>query len=206
MAPTILERELFPGCSVATVLERVGQGMELHTFLNHALNDSLITWAFSINHNSAVVGGANSLATLQKHIATHARKSYRLSAPAPVSPRPLAISGRSSGKIKKQTSSADQYAFITLRAEPAPDSLNIQLTIPRSSEIPPELHEPGLPEAILEGICLGLLSQDPARPIVGCDVTVFDGKWHDVDSHSGVFKNAACMAMSDILNGRSVAQ
>jgi translation elongation factor EF-G len=108
--------------------------------------------------------------------------------------------------IKKQTGSADQYAFITIRAEPNPKSHTIQLTIPRSDEIPHELHCPGLPEAILDGVCLASFGQDTARPIVGIQVTVVDGKWHQVDSYSSVFKRATCMAMSEILLIQPVAQ
>jgi hypothetical protein len=205
MTPTVLQRELLPGCAVAAVLERIEQGIEWRAFIEGALNGSLITWSFSTSHSSAVVGHTDSLVALEKHIATNARKSYRLSAPAPVNPQHLTIYGRSSGKIKKQTCSADQFAFITIRAEPCPDSRNITLTIPRASEVPSELHESEVPEAILDGVCLALLAQDPARPIVGCQVSVIDGKWHEVDSHSSVFKKAAYMAMSDILSGQPVS-
>jgi hypothetical protein len=206
MTPTVLEGELLPGCAVAAVLERIEQGTEWRAFLDRALHGSLITWAFSTSHNSAVVGHTKSLAALEKHIATCARTSYRLSAPLPVSPQPLEISGRSSGKIKKQTCSADQFASITIQAEPVPNSRTIKLTIPRSSDIPPELHASELPEAILDGVCHALLAQDPARPIVGCHVSVINGQWHDVDSHAGVFKRATCMAMSDILSGQPIAR
>jgi Elongation factor G, domain IV len=206
MTDTILERDLLPNCSVAAVLERVGQGMEWRSFLDHALKDSLMTWSFDIGTDAAVVGHPTSLAPLDKHISTHARNSYKLTDAVRVSRQPLTVSGHASGKIKKQTSSVDQYAFITIRAEPNPKSHTIQLTIPRSVEIPHELHCPGLPEAILDGVCLASFGQDPARPIVGFQVTVVDGKWHPVDSYSGVFKRATCMAMSEILLEQRITQ
>jgi len=124
----------------------------------------------------------------------------------PVCRQPLTVSGHASGKIRKQSSSADQYAFITIRAEPNPKSHTIQLTIPRSYEIPPELHCAGLPEAILDGVCLASFGQDPARPIVGFQVTVVEGKWHPVDSYSGVFKRATCIAMSEIIREQPATQ
>ena len=204
MAPTVLECELLPGCAVAAVLERIGPGGEWREFLERALNDSLITWAFSFNNNSVIAGHCSSLSALESYIATHAQESYSLSAPVPVSPQLLSVSGRSSGRIKKQTGSADQYAFITILAEPVPDSRGIQLTIPRSPEIPRELHESELPQAILDGVCLALLAPDPSKPIVGCHVSVINGKWHDVDSWSGSFRTATSLAMSDILKGNSL--
>ena len=206
MKDTILERDLLPNCSVAAVLERVGQGMEWRSFLDRALKDTLMSWAFDIGTDAAVVGHPTSLAQLDKHISTFARNSYKLTGAAPVSRQRLAVSGFAAGKIKKQSSSADQYAFITIRAEPNPKSRTILLTKPRSGVIPPELHCPELPDANLAVVCLASFGQYPARPIVGFQVMVVEGKWHDVDSYSGVFKRATCIAMSEILREQPVVQ
>lgn len=206
MKDTVVERDLLPDCSFAAVLERVSQGMGWRSFLDLASKDSLINWAFEIDAYTAVVGHAASLAPLNRHILTIAEKSYKLTAAVPVCRRRLSISTHASGKIKEQTGSAEQFAFITIRVEPNPRSQTIQLTIPRTDEIPDELHCPGLPEAILDGVCIASFGEDPARPIVGFRVTVVDGKWHDVDSSAGVFKRATCLAMAEILREQSVAK
>ena len=115
-------------------------------------------------------------------------------------------SGSASGQIKKQTSSADQYAFITIQAVPNSDSNRIQLSIPQSDTVATELHDPTIPDAILDGVCLAALDSDYAEPFVGFHVTVTEAKWHPVDSYSGVFKRATFMAMTDILGRHTTAQ
>ena len=205
MPPSIVERELFPDCSIAATLNRIGQGMEWRLFLDRALSESLIDWTIDTAPGSAVVGHASSFAPLQKHISTFAAKSYSVTSPIPINRQPFTTPGKASGQIKKQTSSADQYAFITIQADPNTDSDNIQLSIPQSKDIASELHEPGIPEAILDGVCIAALANDFAQPFVGLHVTVVEAKWHPVDSYSGVFKRATCMAMSDILGHDSAA-
>jgi hypothetical protein len=78
--------------------------------------------------------------------------------------------------------------------------------IPQSDVVASELHEPGISDAILDGLCLAALTNDFARPFVGFKVTVVAAKWHPVDSYSGVFKRATCIAMSDILSRHIAAQ
>jgi hypothetical protein len=200
MPDTLVERELLPGCKVVAVLERIGQGMERERFIELSLNDCLITWSFNLNLNASVVGHATSLAPLQKRIDAVASRSFSLSSGVPIRRRPLSVSGQASGKVKKQTCSADQFASISLRAEPRPSTNKIQVIIPRSSEIPNELYSAGLPTAILDGVCLAAFGQEPTEPFVGFQVTVLAGKWHDVDSSSSAFKKATSLAMTQILS------
>ena len=79
MSATVVQRELFPNCSVAATLNRVGQGIEWRQFLDRALSDSLIDWAspnlIGTPHSSAVIGHVSSFASLEKYIATFAAKS-----------------------------------------------------------------------------------------------------------------------------------
>ncbi len=209
MPTTHVQRELFPDCSVAAILSRIGQGIEWSTFLNRAFNDSLINWVspglLDSTHISAVIGHASSFASLQTHISTFAANSYSMSSPTPVDRQPFVTPGAASGRIKKQSSSADQFAFITLRAEPTPDSEMVQLSIPQSDNVADELHDPAIPDAILDGVCLAALAGNFAQPFVGFHVAILEAIWHTVDSYAGVFKRAAYMAMSEILSHNTAA-
>lgn len=122
MSSTVVECVLFPKCSVAAELSRIGQGMEWQLFLNCAMENSLITWAFETTYGSAIVGHANSLASLEAHISTFASKSYSISTALPIQRKPFMTAGEASGQIKRQTSSADQYAWIKIQAAPMPGS------------------------------------------------------------------------------------
>lgn len=210
MSPTVVERELFPDCTVAATLSRIGQGMEWRLFIERLLNNSLINWVspslIDTKHSSAVIGHSSSFTSLAKHISTFAAKSYSITGQMAIMRQPFTTPGNASGQIKKQTCSADQYAFITIQAEPNLGSDTVQLLIPQSDVVASELHEPGISDAILDGLCLAALTNDFARPFVGFKVTVVAAKWHPVDSYSGVFKRATCIAMSDILSRHSAAQ
>ncbi|MEP3480669.1 MAG: hypothetical protein ABJZ55_15570 [Fuerstiella sp.] len=205
MSPTVVERELFPNCSVSATLDRIGQGMEWRMFLDRALNNSQITWAIETSHSSAIIGHTSDFTSLEKHISTFAAKSYSISGPVSVDRLPFKTPGEASGRVKKQSSSADQYAFITIQAEPRAGSNTVQLSIPHSDKVAVELHDPEMPDAILDGVCLAALANNFAKPLVGFHVTVVEAKWHPVDSYSGVFKRATCMAMFDILRHDAVA-
>lgn len=200
MSSTVVECVLFPKCSVAAELSRIGQGMEWQLFLNRAMENSLITWAFETTYGSAIVGHANSLASLEAHISTFASKSYSISTALPIHRKPFMTAGEASGQIKRQTSSADQYAWIKIQAAPMPGSDTVRLSIPHSHTVAAELHDPGIPDAILDGVCVASLARNFAQPIVGFHVTVLAAKWHPVDSYSDVFKRATCMAMFEILD------
>ncbi len=143
MSSTVVERVLFPNCSVAAELSRIGQGMEWQSFLNRAMENSLITWAFETTYGSAIVGHANSLASLETHISTFASKSYSISTALPIARKPFMTAGEASGQIKRQTSSADQYAWIKIQAAPMPGSDTVRLSIPHSHTVAAELHDPG---------------------------------------------------------------
>lgn len=199
MSDLIIRRELLAQCTVTAILRRVGPGMEWNTFLRNISAQSLITEIVDLNGNSAVVGHSHDLSRLQEYIKTFAKRSYELAELGAIRHKPLPTAGQASGRLKRQGSSADQYAFITIEAQPALSGASIELAIPDNESVAREVQEPHLAEAIFDGICMAALVQHH-RPVVCFCVKVLAAKWHPIDSHAGAFKKVACDAMAEIIS------
>lgn len=199
MSDTVLERNLFAKCRVVATLTRTGQGIGWPIFLENAFAKSLITEICYLYGLEAIVGHADSLADLQTYIQRHARNSYRLGQPVQLQPLRLARGGVAKAKIKKQTSSADKFADLTLEVTPLPETSSVRLIVPQSPEVPRELHAQEVADAILGGVCIASVAKIE-KPLVGFQVCVKAAKWNDVDSSSGLFRRVAAQAMAEILS------
>ena len=100
------------------------------------------------------------------------------------------------GKHKKQSGGAGQFGDCHLRVEPLPVGSGFEFVdkivggaIPR--QFIPAV-EKGVQEALTKGVIGGF-------PVVDVRVTVFDGKYHAVDSSEMAFRIAAQMGMKDAL-------
>lgn len=92
------------------------------------------------------------------------------------------------GKHKKQSGGAGQYGVVQIRFEPLLDGTDFEFvnavvggTVPK--EFIPAV-EKGLREAIQHGVLAGY-------PMTGLKATLYDGKYHPVDSKEVAFKSAA---------------
>ena len=95
------------------------------------------------------------------------------------------------GKHKKQSGGAGQYGVVQMRFEPLTDGADFEFvnavvggTVPK--EFIPAV-EKGLREAMLHGVLAGY-------PMTGVKATLYDGKYHPVDSKEVAFKSAARLA------------
>ena len=95
------------------------------------------------------------------------------------------------GKHKKQSGGSGQYGVVQMRFEPAPEGVEYEFVnaivggvVPR--EFIPAV-EKGLKEALVRGVLAGY-------PMVGIKATLYDGKYHPVDSKEVAFKSAARLA------------
>lgn len=96
------------------------------------------------------------------------------------------------GKHKKQSGGAGQFGVVSIRFEPLADSENsfefvnaiVGGVVPK--EFIPAV-EKGLKESIRHGVLAGY-------PMVDIKATLFDGKYHPVDSKEVAFKSAARLA------------
>ncbi len=92
------------------------------------------------------------------------------------------------GKHKKQSGGSGQYGVVQMRFEPADEGVEYEFVnaivggvVPR--EFIPAV-EKGLKEALTHGVLAGY-------PMVGVKATLYDGKYHPVDSKEVAFKSAA---------------
>ncbi|MCE5188937.1 MAG: elongation factor G [Eubacteriales bacterium] len=92
------------------------------------------------------------------------------------------------GKHKKQSGGSGQYGVVQMRFEPAAEGVDFEFVnaivggvVPR--EFIPAV-EKGLKEALLHGVLAGY-------PMVNIKATLYDGKYHPVDSKEVAFKSAA---------------
>ena len=94
------------------------------------------------------------------------------------------------GKHKKQSGGAGQFGVVNMRFEPLHDGgfefVNAVVggTVPK--EFVPAV-EKGIREAMVHGVLAGY-------PMIGFRATLFDGKYHPVDSKEVAFKSAARLA------------
>ncbi|MEA4913904.1 MAG: elongation factor G [Christensenella sp.] len=95
------------------------------------------------------------------------------------------------GKHKKQSGGSGQYGVVQMRFEPASEGVEYEFVnaivggvVPR--EFIPAV-EKGLKEALVRGVLAGY-------PMVGIKATLYDGKYHPVDSKEVAFKSAARLA------------
>ncbi len=100
------------------------------------------------------------------------------------------------GKHKKQTGGAGQFGVVNIRFEPgASDGVFEFIDETVGGSVPKQFIpavEKGLKEAIQKGVLAGY-------PVVNLKCTLFDGKYHPVDSKEVAFVSAAKLAYEDAL-------
>ena len=92
------------------------------------------------------------------------------------------------GKHKKQSGGSGQFGVVQMRFEPAPEGTDYEFVNAIVGGVVPKEYVPavekGLKEAMLRGVLAGY-------PMVGLKATLYDGKYHPVDSKEVAFKSAA---------------
>lgn len=99
------------------------------------------------------------------------------------------------GKHKKQTGGAGQFGHVFIEFEPSGSEENIFETRVVGGSVPKQFFgavEDGIEESLKEGVLAGY-------NMVGVKATLFDGKYHDVDSKEIAFKQAARLAYLDAM-------
>ena len=103
-------------------------------------------------------------------------------------------SGESAYRHKKQSGGAGQFAEVHLRIEPNPDGFEFVNAIVGGA----------IPKNFIPAVEKGVMETMEQGPLVGCPVervrvTVFDGKYHPVDSNEMAFKIAARAAFKEAM-------
>jgi elongation factor G len=92
------------------------------------------------------------------------------------------------GKLKKQTGGRGQFAVAWLELEPMPRGEGFEFVDKIVGGAIPRQYIPAVEKGILEAMDAGALA---GHPVIDVRATVYDGKYHDVDSSEQAFKIAA---------------
>jgi elongation factor G len=106
------------------------------------------------------------------------------------------------GKLKKQTGGRGQFAVAWLELEPLPRGHGFEFVDKIVGGVIPRQYIPAVEKGVTEAMTGGALA---GYPVIDVRVTVFDGKYHDVDSSEQAFKIAASKGFKKgVLNANPV--
>ena len=94
------------------------------------------------------------------------------------------------GKHKKQTGGSGQFGVVQMRFEPLPEG-DFEFVNAIVGGVVPREYVPAVEKGTREALQRGVLA---GYPMVGVKATLFDGKYHPVDSKEVAFKSAARLA------------
>ncbi|MBI4858798.1 MAG: elongation factor G [Candidatus Riflebacteria bacterium] len=106
------------------------------------------------------------------------------------------------GKVKKQTGGRGQFAVVNLRLEPLPSGKGFEFVDAIVGGVVPRNFIPAVEKGLLETLPRGVIA---GYPMTDVRVTLFFGKYHDVDSSEQAFKTAASVGFKEaVRNARPV--
>lgn len=95
------------------------------------------------------------------------------------------------GKFVRQSGGRGQYGHVWIKMEPLERGAGFKFINGIVGGTVPREYVPGVEKGIKESLNSGILG---GYPVVDCQVTLYDGSYHDVDSSEIAFKIAASMA------------
>jgi elongation factor G len=108
----------------------------------------------------------------------------------------ITSSAEAEGKHKKQTGGRGQFGDCWLRVEPLPRGSGFEFADKIVGGAIPRAFIPAVEKGIIEAMQRGELA---GYPVVDCKVTLYDGKYHAVDSSEMAFKIAGSIGMKAAL-------
>lgn len=101
------------------------------------------------------------------------------------------------GKFIKQSGGRGQYGHVWITLEPLERGAGFKFVNGIVGGVVPREFIPGIEKGVRESLTAGILG---GYPVVDCQVTLYDGSYHDVDSSEIAFKIAASMAFKSAMN------
>ena len=92
------------------------------------------------------------------------------------------------GKHKKQSGGSGQFGVVQMRFEPADEGVDFEFVNAIVGGVVPKEYIPAVEKGLKEAMVHGVLA---GYPMVGVKATLYDGKYHPVDSKEVAFKSAA---------------
>lgn len=104
------------------------------------------------------------------------------------------------GKLVKQSGGRGQYGHVWIKLEPLERGAGFKFVDKIVGGSVPREYIGGVQKGIEESLTSGIIG---GYPVVDCQVTLFDGSYHDVDSSEIAFKIAASMAFKTAMSKAS---
>ncbi len=101
------------------------------------------------------------------------------------------------GKHKKQTGGAGQYGVVNIKFEPGAEDGHFEFVDAVVGGAVPKQFIPAVEKGLKEAITKGVLA---GYPMINLKCTLFDGKYHPVDSKEVAFISAAKLAYEDAIS------
>lgn len=105
--------------------------------------------------------------------------------------KPLKRAASAEGKHKKQSGGSGQFGVVQIKFEPIYDGPEFEFVNAIVGGVVPKEYVPAVEKGLVESMKTGVLA---GYPMVNIRATLFDGKYHPVDSKEVAFKSAARLA------------
>ncbi|AFM26221.1 elongation factor G [Desulfomonile tiedjei] len=192
-SPIIISAAPMPQAVISFAIEPKAKGDEekiMQSLTRLSEEDPTLTISRDPQTNEFLISGMG-----QVHIEVTVEKLKRkfgvdVNLKTPKVPYMETIKGKSKveGKLKKQTGGRGQFAVAWLELEPLSRGTGFEFVDKIVGGVIPRQYIPAVEKGVSEAMVSGSLA---GYPVVDVRVTVFDGKYHDVDSSEQAFKIAA---------------
>ena len=198
--PFIAPQIVFPESLMSRAVTSKGKGDEdkiVSAFQKLLAEDRTLKFEINKETKQTVVSGIgdSQLDVLVKRLKTRYKIDVELS--QPIVPYRETIKGKSDvkGKFVKQSGGGGQYGVVDMRFEPSGDISKPYVfeEVVVGGSVPKQ-YFPAVEKGIQESVKAGPVA---AYPVVGVKATLYDGKYHAVDSSELAFKMAAQIAFRD---------
>ncbi len=191
--PIIIQPPVLPQAVISFAIEPKAKGDEekiTQSLAKLAEEDPTLSIKRDAQTNEFLISGMG-----QVHIEVTVEKLKRkfgvdVNLKTPKVPYKETIKGRAKveGKLKKQTGGRGQFAVAWLELEPLTRGEGFEFVDKIVGGVIPRQYIPAVEKGIVEAMEGGALA---GYPVIDVKATVFDGKYHDVDSSEQAFKIAA---------------
>jgi elongation factor G len=191
--PIMIERSALPQAVISFAIEPKAKGDEdkiTQSLAKLSEEDPTLSFSRNAQTNEFLISGMG-----QVHIEVTVEKLKRkfgvdVNLNTPKVPYKETIKGKAKveGKLKKQTGGRGQFAVAWLELETLPRGTGFEFVDKIVGGVIPRQYIPAVEKGVIEAMQGGSLA---GFPVIDVRVTVFDGKYHDVDSSEQAFKVAA---------------
>jgi len=109
----------------------------------------------------------------------------------------ITTSVKAEGKHKKQSGGRGQFGDCWIELQPLPRGEGYKFVDAIVGGAIPRQYIPAVEKGILEAMAHGVIT---GHPVVDVQATLYDGKYHDVDSSEAAFKQAGILAFQNAVN------